>query len=147
MYNKLNPDLIEQLRKIVGKDQILIDEERMEPYSHDKVVGLKADPEVVVKVDTKEQIREIARRAKINRIPIRVGVNSGSLRSLSAVKPPADRMVESALDYVKILEGSGFFDTVISLKASNILDTVESYSAIIPCIWARQLQARLLAEQ
>jgi len=70
MYNKLNPDLIEQLRKIVGKDQILIDEERMEPYSHDKVVGLKADPEVVVKVDTKEQIREIFQLAQRERVPV-----------------------------------------------------------------------------
>jgi (E)-4-hydroxy-3-methylbut-2-enyl-diphosphate synthase len=79
----------------------------------------------------REQIREIARAAKINRIPIRVGVNSGSVRSrtshLAGRTSLVDRMVKSALDYIKILEGCGFYDIVVSLKASHIFDTIESY--------------------
>jgi len=78
-----------------------------------------------------EQIREIAKAAKINHIPIRVGVNSGSLRSqASGVRRQAslvDRMVKSALDYIKILEKLGFYDIVVSLKSSDIFDTIEAY--------------------
>ena len=55
-----------------------------------------------------EQIREIARAARLNCIPIRVGVNSGSLKSpqstVHSPQPPADKMVKSALDYIRILE-------------------------------------------
>ena len=82
----------------------------------------------------KEEIKEIARLAKLNRIPIRVGVNSGSLRGgrspVTSHQSPADRMVKSALDYIKILEGFKFYDIVVSLKASNILDTIDAYRKI-----------------
>ncbi|MDP3732290.1 MAG: flavodoxin-dependent (E)-4-hydroxy-3-methylbut-2-enyl-diphosphate synthase, partial [Candidatus Omnitrophota bacterium] len=85
----------------------------------------------------KEQIREIARAAKLNRIPIRVGVNSGSLKIgdrckvlgvKKNLKPnTSDFMVQSALNYIKILEGFGFYDIVVSLKGSDIFDTIEAY--------------------
>jgi len=80
----------------------------------------------------REEIREIAKAAKLNRIPIRVGVNSGSLRvrkfaSSQVRNSQPDKMVKDALDYIKILEGFKFFDIVVSLKASNILDTIEAY--------------------
>lgn len=69
-YNPVTPEIIEQLRTIVGPEQVLFDEEGMEPYSHDKVVGLRADPEVVVKVNTKEQISDLFRLAQREKIPI-----------------------------------------------------------------------------
>ncbi len=82
----------------------------------------------------KEQIREIARAAKTARIPIRVGLNSGSLPKTENRKPKTDNivntMVKGALDYIGILEGFGFYDIVLSLKASNILDTIEAYRKI-----------------
>jgi (E)-4-hydroxy-3-methylbut-2-enyl-diphosphate synthase len=74
----------------------------------------------------KAEIREVVAAAKLSRIPIRVGVNSGSLRS-GAGLTQAQKMVRSALDYLKVIEGFGFRDIVVSLKASNILDTVEAY--------------------
>lgn len=78
----------------------------------------------------KDQIREIVKAAKLNRIPIRVGVNSGSLRKFqipnSKFQTP-QIMVKSALDYIRVLEKSGFYDIVVSLKASNIFDTIEAY--------------------
>lgn len=78
-----------------------------------------------------EQIREIASAAKSNRIPIRVGVNSGSIRKIkkqkAKIKNMADAMVRSALDYIKILENFKFYDIVISLKSSNIFDTLQAY--------------------
>jgi len=73
------------------------------------------------------EIREVASAAKLNRIPIRIGVNSGSLKG---GRYSVDAMVKSALDYIKILEGFKFHDIVISLKASNVPDTVEAYRKI-----------------
>ena len=90
----------------------------------------------------KEEIRQVVAAAKQVHIPIRVGVNSGSVtaRHQSPVALPAgeagsrksqaDKMVKSALDYIKILEGFGFHDIVISLKASNVFDTIEAYRKI-----------------
>jgi len=92
----------------------------------------------------KGQIREIIKAAKLNRIPIRVGVNSGSLKigdrckvlgvrknlrpKTYNLKPnTSDFMVQSALNYIKILEGFGFYDIVVSLKSSDIFDTIEAY--------------------
>ncbi|MFA5145428.1 MAG: flavodoxin-dependent (E)-4-hydroxy-3-methylbut-2-enyl-diphosphate synthase [Candidatus Omnitrophota bacterium] len=82
----------------------------------------------------KKEIGEISRAAKLNNIPIRVGINSGSLRGSepknTGSRTQADRMVKSALDYIKILEGFKFRDIVISLKASNIIDTIGAYRKI-----------------
>ncbi len=83
----------------------------------------------------KEEVSQIAKAAKLNRIPIRVGINSGSLRGHPSIplegrqehKPIADRMVKSALDYIRILEEFGFDDIVVSLKASNTIDTIKAY--------------------
>lgn len=77
----------------------------------------------------KAEVREVAAAAKLSGIPIRVGVNSGSLRQSSG-GTQADKMVKSALDYIRILEGFRFRDIVISLKASSILDTIEAYRKI-----------------
>jgi len=76
------------------------------------------------------EIREIVKAAKSAGIPIRVGVNSGSLRSEKPRAGMSEAMVESALDYARIIEGFGFGDIVISLKASNIVDTVAAYQKI-----------------
>ncbi len=73
----------------------------------------------------KAEIKEVASAAKLARIPIRVGVNSGSVK---ANHPEADLMVKSALEYIKILESFKFRDIVVSLKGSNILDTIEAYT-------------------
>lgn len=80
----------------------------------------------------KNEIREIAAAAKQNRIPIRVGVNSGSVKGHQATASQrhesfADTLVESALGYIKILEGFKFYDIAVSLKANNVLDTLEAY--------------------
>jgi len=79
----------------------------------------------------KGQVEEIARAAKLNHIPIRVGLNSGSLPEVKSQnakgKNTADRMVRAALGYIRILEKCDFYNIVVSLKASNIFDTVEAY--------------------
>jgi (E)-4-hydroxy-3-methylbut-2-enyl-diphosphate synthase len=72
----------------------------------------------------KAEIAEIVSAAKLARIPIRVGVNSGSVRGGQV---SVDRMVRSGRDYIKTLEGLKFRDIVVSLKASNVPDTIEAY--------------------
>jgi (E)-4-hydroxy-3-methylbut-2-enyl-diphosphate synthase len=76
----------------------------------------------------KEQIKEVVNALKLAKIPLRIGVNSGSVRNLNSKKiNMADKLVASALNYIKIIESLKFYDIVISLKASNVLDTVEAY--------------------
>lgn len=79
----------------------------------------------------KEEIRQVASEAKLNRIPIRVGLNSGSLKKnkfgSGDEKSTSGVMVHEALEYIKILEGCAFYDIVVSLKGSNIFDTIEAY--------------------
>lgn len=67
----------------------------------------------------------VAAAARSARIPIRVGANSGSLRIKR--KNTAQALVDGVTRYLRIFEKSHFFDLVISLKGSNILDTVEAY--------------------
>jgi (E)-4-hydroxy-3-methylbut-2-enyl-diphosphate synthase len=83
-----------------------------------------------------DEIREVAMAAKKRKIPIRVGANSGSLRSRLRESPQATHgigkgiaqdMVKSVLDYIKILERMDFYDIIVSLKASDVLSTIEAY--------------------
>ena len=68
-------------------------------------------------------VRQVVQAAKSRHIHIRIGLNSGSLPAIrTKAKTPAERMVTAALDYIKLLERFGFFDIVVSLKASNIQD-------------------------
>ncbi|MGE5573737.1 MAG: flavodoxin-dependent (E)-4-hydroxy-3-methylbut-2-enyl-diphosphate synthase [Bacteroidota bacterium] len=81
----------------------------------------------------RERVREVARAAKERGIPIRVGVNAGSLeRDLLAKygRPCAEALVESARRSAGLLEDEGFRDIVISIKASDAVTTVEAYEAI-----------------
>jgi (E)-4-hydroxy-3-methylbut-2-enyl-diphosphate synthase len=84
------------------------------------VDGLRLNPGNIYR---KNEVREVAIAAKKKRIPIRVGVNSGSLRNTKT----ADSMVKSALSYIKMLEGFGFYEIIVSLKASDVTTTVTAY--------------------
>ncbi len=55
---------------------------------------------------------------------MRVGLNSGSI---GEAKDPVDKMLGLAKEYIKTLEGFKFYDLVISLKASDIMDTIQAY--------------------
>ncbi|MBU1888425.1 MAG: flavodoxin-dependent (E)-4-hydroxy-3-methylbut-2-enyl-diphosphate synthase [Candidatus Omnitrophica bacterium] len=85
-------------------------------------------------VHREEQVIEVARLAKKRRIPIRVGLNSGSM--LMGVKGEGlrgkrkslvDTMVERSLGYIKILEKARFYDIIVSLKTSNVLTAIDAY--------------------
>jgi (E)-4-hydroxy-3-methylbut-2-enyl-diphosphate synthase len=77
-----------------------------------------------------DRVREVVRAAESQKVPIRIGVNGGSLekdllRKYGTATPEA--MVESGLRHVQILEDLGFSDIIISLKASDVQRTVAAY--------------------
>ncbi len=81
----------------------------------------------------RERVEELVSCARMHHIPIRIGVNAGSLeKDLKERYGPHSpkAMAESALRHVRILEEAGFEDIVLSLKASNVRDTVEAYRMI-----------------
>lgn len=84
-------------------------------------------------IGSKERVELVASRAKEKNIPIRIGVNSGSLEKELLAKyngVSAEGLVESALKHVKILENVNFDDIVISIKSSNVQMMIESYRLI-----------------
>ncbi|MFH2075368.1 MAG: FAD-binding oxidoreductase, partial [Pseudomonadota bacterium] len=70
MYRKVDARIVTALHQIVGEGNVLIGNEKMEPYTHDEVVGLHADPEIVVKATSAEQISEIIKLAQQERVPV-----------------------------------------------------------------------------
>ena len=97
-------------------------------------------------IRNEEDIARVVRLAKKKRIPIRIGLNSGSLSKSITSSPPvyagasptlplrgevrARGMVKAALDYIKLFEDLDFSDIIISLKASDVVVTVGAYKEI-----------------
>lgn len=84
-------------------------------------------------IGSEDRVKQVAYMAKKNGIPIRVGVNSGSLEKhlvekYGGVTP--EGLVESALGHVRLLEKYDFYDTVISIKASNVPFSIEVYELL-----------------
>ncbi len=95
-------------------------------------------------VRRREGVEEVVRCARAHGVPVRVGVNAGSLNSSkfkvqsSKLKDKklstpnlqlstACKMVQSALDYIKIFEDMDFYDIIVSLKSSDVPTTIEAY--------------------
>ncbi|WAA10404.1 flavodoxin-dependent (E)-4-hydroxy-3-methylbut-2-enyl-diphosphate synthase [Fervidibacillus albus] len=81
-------------------------------------------------IGRREKVEAVVNRAKKDGIPIRIGVNAGSLERRILEKygyPTADGMVESALHHIKILEDLDFHDIIVSMKASNVPLAIEAY--------------------
>src|ERR671939_1087187 len=77
-----------------------------------------------------ERVREVVRAAQAQNVPIRIGVNGGSLEKDLLAKygtATPEAMVESALRHIRILEDLNFNDIIISLKASDVHRTVAAY--------------------
>jgi (E)-4-hydroxy-3-methylbut-2-enyl-diphosphate synthase len=79
-----------------------------------------------------EHVRAVVEAAKAHHIPIRVGVNAGSLEKdiLHRMGVCAEALVESALRNVRLLESMDFGEIVISMKASNVKMTYDAYQLI-----------------
>jgi len=81
----------------------------------------------------KERLEQIVKSAKKNKIPIRIGINSGSLEKDilgKKEKVTAEMMLKSAMRNIKLVENLGFNDLVISLKAPDVLRTVKAYEML-----------------
>ncbi len=77
-----------------------------------------------------DRVKKVVNMAKERSIPIRIGVNGGSLEKELLEKygsPTADALVESALGQVKVLEELNFSDTVVSIKVSNVPVMLDAY--------------------
>lgn len=84
-------------------------------------------------IGDESRVKAVVDCAKTHHTPIRIGVNAGSIEPALRQKyggPTTEAMIESALKHVAILEREGFTDIVLSLKASNVRDTVDAYRAV-----------------
>ena len=84
-------------------------------------------------IGDRANVKLLAKKANVKNIPIRIGVNSGSidkdiLAKFGEVTP--DAMVESVLREIRVLEDCDFYNIALSLKASDVIKTVEAYRKI-----------------
>ncbi|KAF0177647.1 MAG: (E)-4-hydroxy-3-methylbut-2-enyl-diphosphate synthase [Nitrospirae bacterium] len=89
--------------------------------------GLRLNPG---NIGAEWKVKEVVSAAKERSIPIRIGVNAGSLEKHLLDKyghPNPESIVESAEGHIRILEDLGFRDIKVSLKASNVMMTVNAY--------------------
>lgn len=81
-------------------------------------------------IGSEERVRQVVEKAKAHNIPIRVGVNAGSisqkvLKAYGRACPEA--LAEDALEHIRILEACDFYDIAVSLKASSVPMMLETY--------------------
>lgn len=85
-------------------------------------------------IGSKDKVREVVAACKARQIPIRIGVNHGSIEKQFADKytNSVDAMLQSALYNIKMLEDLDFTDIKISIKCSNVQDTISAYERLRP---------------
>ena len=94
---------------------------------HQGIAALRLNPG---NIGGEENVRAVVREAKQAHIPIRIGVNAGSLDKKILARygrVTAEALVESALQHVRILEAQEFYDMKISLKAHDVPLTLDAY--------------------
>ena len=97
MYNRVDAEIIAQLKAIVGDAYVLTSREQMEPYSHDETAGLSAWPGVVVKVANREEVVAIMKLANERRIPVTpraggMGLSGGAVPVYGGILLSVERM-------------------------------------------------------
>ena len=129
----LNPEAADAVKKIKSRIKIPLiadihfDHKLALTVMENGVDGLRINPG---NIGSKEKIREVVSAAKDKGIPIRIGVNAGSLEKDILRKhkhPTAKALVESAGRHIQILEDLKFRHIKVSLKASDVMKTVEAY--------------------
>lgn len=93
------------------------------------IAALRLNPGNIGK---RENVEKVVKLAKQQNIPIRIGVNAGSLEKNLQDKdmPLAQKMVESAMGHIKILEDLDFDMIKVSLKSSDVMTTIDAYRLI-----------------
>lgn len=84
-------------------------------------------------IGSEERVRAVVEMAKDKGVPIRIGVNGGSLEKDLLEKylhPTADALIESAMRHVEILDRLNFKDVILSIKTSDVVRTIEVYEKL-----------------
>ena len=98
------------------------------------VAGLRLNPG---NIGERWKVEEVVRACGERRVPIRIGVNAGSLEQELLAKyghPTAEAMVESALGHIRILEDLKYCEIKVSLKASDVRRTVAAYRLLTAAV-------------
>ncbi|HHE40691.1 MAG TPA: flavodoxin-dependent (E)-4-hydroxy-3-methylbut-2-enyl-diphosphate synthase, partial [Candidatus Cloacimonetes bacterium] len=93
------------------------------------VHGIRINPG---NIGTSEKVKQVIDAAKIAQIPIRIGVNAGSLEKdiKKGYGVTADALVESAMRHIRFFESQNFYNIKLSLKSSSVPMTIEAYRKI-----------------
>ncbi len=98
--------------------------------------GLRINPG---NIGARERIKAIVDEARARKIPIRIGINAGSLEEeilqKYSCRASAEALAESAIRNVKIMEDMGFYDLKISVKSSDVLTTVGAYRLVAKSLY------------
>ncbi len=131
----LNQDAADAIKEIVKKSPVPLIADIHFDYKlaikciNNGINALRLNPGNIGK---RENVERVVKLAKQQQIPIRIGVNAGSLeKELQNLDIPlSEKMVISALGHIKILEDLDFDLIKVSLKSSNVLTTIEAYRMI-----------------
>ena len=112
-YQAVTPEIVAALREIAGEGAVLTDAEALDTYSHDETVGLRAAPEVVVRVTSAEQVAEVLRLAQRERVPVTprgagYGLSGGAVPLYGGIVLSMERM-----------------DRILEIDRENLMVTVE----------------------
>ena len=131
----LNQDAADAIKDIVKKSPVPLIADIHFDYKlaikciNNGINALRLNPGNIGK---RENVEKVVTLAKQQQIPIRIGVNAGSLEKdlLNKDIPLSEKMVLSALGHIKILEDLDFDLIKVSLKSSDVLTTIEAYRSI-----------------
>ena len=87
-------------------------------------------------IGKKEHTIKVVEAAKAHQVPIRIGINAGSLEKEFAEMdlPLHEKMIKSALRHIEILEDLNFYDIKLSLKSSDVMTTIKAYEEVAKII-------------
>ena len=131
----LNKDAAAAIKEIVAKSPIPVVADIHFDYRlaisciENGINALRINPGNIGK---REHTIKVVEAAKTHNVPIRIGINAGSLEKEFAEMdiPLHDKMIKSALRHIEILEDLNFYDIKLSLKSSDVLTTIEAYKKI-----------------
>lgn len=131
----LNKDAAAAIKDIVKKSQVPLVADIHFDYRlaiqcvENGIHALRINPGNIGK---KEHTQKVVEAAKSHNVPIRIGINAGSLEKEFAELdiPLEDKMIKSAMRHIEILEDLNFYDIKLSLKSSDVLTTIEAYRKV-----------------
>jgi (E)-4-hydroxy-3-methylbut-2-enyl-diphosphate synthase len=135
----LNKDAAESIKDIVKKSPIPLVADIHFDYRlalqciENGIQALRINPGNIGK---KEHTIKVVEAAKAHNVPIRIGINAGSLEKEFAQMdlPLHEKMIKSALRHIEILEDLNFYDIKLSLKSSDVLTTIKAYQEVAKII-------------